>query len=163
MRSAGREPAPRRTRAASGLARVAAVLATVLATALAVLGPESPAAATFQPPAVTAAATMSSATLAAPTGLSGSCPALSSSVVLTWTATTSTFASGYAVFRSTTSGSGYGQIGTVSGRTTTTYTDTGPGGILSLGTYYYVVQAKFANWTSPNSTQASVTVLLACL
>ena len=102
--------------------------------------------------------TVSTGTLAAPTGLTavrGSCTVLTSTAVnLSWTATSSLFADGYIVLRSTTNGSGHVQIATVSGRATTTYIDPTPA---FLTTYYYVVQAKRNNWTSPNSGQASVT------
>jgi hypothetical protein len=101
---------------------------------------------------------VSTGTLAAPTGLSavrGSCTILTSNAVnLSWTATASTFADGYIVLRSTTNGSGYAQIATVAGRATTTYVD---GTAAFLTTYYYVVKATRNNWTSPNSGQASVT------
>ena len=102
--------------------------------------------------------TVSTGTLAAPTGLTavrGTCAILSSNAVnLSWTATSSTFADGYIVLRSTTSGSGYAQIGSVTGRTTTTFIDGTPA---FLTTYYYVVQATRNNWRSANSNQASLT------
>jgi hypothetical protein len=103
-------------------------------------------------------ATIASSTLAAPTGLGaarGSCVVLtSSSVVLAWTPSASTFADGYEILRSTTSGSGYASIATVAGGATSTYTDTTVG---FLTTYFYVVQAKKLAWRSANSNQASVT------
>ena len=95
---------------------------------------------------------ISTGSLAAPTGLTASCVPASSNVTLTWTATTSMIASGYRILRGTTSGGPYSQIATVSGRTTTTYTDT----IAVLATQYYVVEATRNNWTSPNSNQAGV-------
>jgi hypothetical protein len=76
---------------------------------------------------------------------------------LTWTATPDTYATGYDIYRSTTSGSGYLQIDSVAGRTTTTYTDTT---VSALTTYYYVVRAHAAVWTSVNSNQVTVIVLL---
>jgi len=101
---------------------------------------------------------VSSGQLVAPTGLAaahGTCTTLvSDSVNLSWTATTSTIADGYEIFRGTASGGPYSSIGTVSGRTTTTYTDSGRPFIT---TYYYVVQAKRNNWRSANSAQASIT------
>jgi hypothetical protein len=97
---------------------------------------------------------VTTATLAAPTGLSAT---PTSTVALSWTATVSANATGTRVFRSTTSGSGYTQIAQIAGLATTTYTDH-PG----TGTFYYVVEAYYsgngANWTSANSTQASATV-----
>lgn len=76
---------------------------------------------------------------------------------LTWTATPDTYATGYDVYRSTTSGSGYVLINSVVGRTTTTYTDTT---VSALTTYYYVVRAHATVWTSVNSNQVTVVVLL---
>ena len=75
----------------------------------------------------------------------------------TWTATPDTYATGYDIFRSTTSGSGYVLIGSVAGRTNTTYTDTT---VSAMTTYYYVVRARAAVWTSVNSNQVTVIVLL---
>jgi hypothetical protein len=98
--------------------------------------------ATLQPPTGTAAAT-------------GNCfPVLTVEVQVTWTATASTFADGYRVFRSATSGGPYTLIGTVTGRATTSFTDAD---VTFLTTYHYVVQATRNLWRSLNSTQASVT------
>jgi hypothetical protein len=55
------------------------------------------------------------------------------------------------VRRSTTSGSGYATVGTPSG---TTFSDSG----LMTGTYYYVVRATYASWTSGYSNEASASV-----
>ncbi len=91
--------------------------------------------------------TVASATLAAPTSLT-----VSGSVNLAWTATTSSYASGTRIFRSTTSGGPYVQIALVAGLSTTSYTDS-PG----TGVSYYVVVASYdangANWTSVNSNE----------
>ena len=101
---------------------------------------------------------VSTATLQPPTGTAagqGDCfPVLTIEVDVTWTATASTFADGYQVFRSATSGGPYTLIGTVAGRTTTTFTDTD---VTFLTTYHYVVQATRNLWRSANSTQASFT------
>jgi hypothetical protein len=111
------------------------------------------------------AATYATGTLAAPTGAAaarGTCTILSSStVVVTWVQTTSTFADGYEILRSTTNGSGYASLETVAGRTTTTFTDTTVG---FSTTYYYVIRSKRNNWRSPDSNQASVTTpTVACI
>jgi hypothetical protein len=101
---------------------------------------------------------LSTATLAPPTGTSaarGDCfPLLTIEVEVTWTATASTFADGYQVFRSATSGGPYTLIGTVAGRTTTSFTDVD---VTFLTTYHYVVQATRDLWRSVNSAQASFT------
>jgi hypothetical protein len=99
----------------------------------------------------TSVATLGTGSILPPTGLSAS---VSGSVVtLTWTPTTSTIVTGYTVLRSTTSGSGYTSIGSVTPRTATTTTNS-PGN----GTYYYVLRSVFQNWVSVNSNEASAAV-----
>jgi len=89
-------------------------------------------------------------TLDPPTLLSAS-PS-GSDIRLDWTATVDTYAAGYKVLRSTTQGSGYSEIDTVTPYTITTYPDnTVSGGV----TYYYVLQSYYQNWTSANSNEAS--------
>ena len=83
--------------------------------------------------------------LGAPTGLTIT---WTPTVNLSWTATSSTFATGYQILRGTASGGPYTQIATVTPRTTTSTTDT-PG----AGTFYYVVRAYFQNWVSSDSNQ----------
>jgi hypothetical protein len=95
---------------------------------------------------------VSSGSLAAPTGLTAGCVALTNKVTLNWTATTSLLAQGYSILRATTTGGPYSPIASVSGHNTTTYTDT----IATLATQYYVIKATRNNWTSPNSNQAGV-------
>ncbi len=94
--------------------------------------------------------TITSDTLNAPTSVSAT---TGSSISLSWTATSDTYASGHRIFRSTTSGSGYSQIAQVTPRTTTTYVDSP-----SPGTYYYVVRSYFQNWESVDSNQAATGV-----
>jgi hypothetical protein len=72
-------------------------------------------------------------------------------VALAWAVTPDLYASGYQVLRSTTSGSGYGVVGTATPQSATAYADTPPG----AGTYYYVLQAYYQNWTSVDSNEAS--------
>lgn len=79
-----------------------------------------------------------------------------SSVVLTWTATVDTYASGYDLRRATVSGGPYSVVASISPRTTVTATDTPAG----TGTYYYVLRSVFQNWTSADSNEASATVTL---
>ena len=78
-----------------------------------------------------------------------------SSVTLTWVASVDTYATGYALYRSATSGSGYALVSTVTPGTATTTTDN-PGN----GTWYYVLQTTFQSWSSVYSNQASATVSL---
>jgi hypothetical protein len=91
------------------------------------------------------------ATLQPPTGLglSSSCPG--ATVTATWTATASTFATGYTLVR--TSGGTVQNTISVSGRTTVTQNDTN----VPNGTYTYELQSVVANWTSVVAS-ASTTV-----
>jgi hypothetical protein len=101
--------------------------------------------------AKTSVATLGTGEILPPTGLSAS---VSGNVVtLTWTPTTSTVVTGYTVRRSTTSGSGYTTIATVTPRSATTTTDS-PG----TGTFYYVLRSVFQNWDSVASNEASAAV-----
>ena len=110
----------------------------------------------------TVASTFTADTLNPPTNLQ--CTGLPNCTVtfvtkptLTWTATPDTYATGYQVWRSTTSGSGYAQVALVTPRTTTTWTDTT---VAPLTTYYYVVCAIVGSWTSSFTSEVSATVLL---
>lgn len=104
----------------------------------------------------TAWATSSIATdvLGPPTSLAATA-AIPLTVGLTWTATPDGYAAGYRVYRSTTSGSGYTHVATVTPRTTTTHQDLP----LVPGRYYYVVRAYFGAWTSHSSNEVSVLVV----
>ena len=103
----------------------------------------------------TVAGTFTTETLDPPTGLSASA-SLGLIVTLNWTATVDLRATGYQVFRSTANGGPYTQVGTVASRTTATFQNVP----LVSGTYYYVLKTYFGTWTSVNSSQASVFVLL---
>ena len=74
-------------------------------------------------------------------------------VTLTWIASADTYATGYGIWRSATSGSGYVLVSSVTPRTTITATDS-PG----AGTWYYVVRTTFQSWTSANSNEATAVV-----
>jgi predicted PurR-regulated permease PerM len=141
---------PLRPRRSRRLAAAVAVVCSVCALA-------GPALAAFDAFAEGQSHTISSGTLAAPTGLSASCTLVPTPRVnLSWTQTSSTFSDGYQILRSTTSGSGYASVGTTSGRGTTTFVDA----TVSLSTtYYYVVKATRNSWTSPSSGEASITTL----
>ena len=79
-----------------------------------------------------------------------------SSASLTWIASVDTYASGYEIWRSTVSGSGYALVGSVTPGSATSGTDN-PG---SIGTFYYVLESVFQNWRSVNSNQASATITI---
>jgi hypothetical protein len=89
-------------------------------------------------------------TLAVPAGLTATG---GTNIVLSWTATASTYAAGYHVLRGTATGGPYSQIAQVTPRSTVTYADSP-----SAGTYYYVVRAYFQNWESANSNEATAGV-----
>ena len=149
-----RRPRGRRLRRLAGLVVTAALLAGLTAPAgstLALVTDTSSVTATLS------ADTLDPATNLRCSGLLTCTLAFVVKPTFTWTATPDTYATGYHIYRSTTSGSGYVQIGSVVGRTTTTYTDTT---VSALTTYYYVVRAHAAVWTSVNSNQVTVIVLL---
>lgn len=75
------------------------------------------------------------------------------SISLSWVATVDAYASGYEIWRSTVSGSGYAQVGSATPRSATSATDNP-----SAGTYYYVLRSYFQNWRSVNSNQASAVI-----
>jgi bacillopeptidase F len=79
-------------------------------------------------------------------------------VNLTWTASSSSQTTGYEIFRSTTSGSGYTSVGTKNG---TSFTDSS---VTFSTRYYYVVQSSRNSWRSVNSNEDPVTTPnLACV
>ncbi len=85
---------------------------------------------------------------AAPTGVTASATG-SNTATVSWTA--SSGATSYAIFRSTTSGGPYTQVGTSS---TTSFADSG---LACNTTYFYVVTASNGSCSSGNSAQASTT------
>src|SRR5205823_2819376 len=104
----------------------------------------------FSPTTVSSAGSISTSTLAAPTGLSA---VGGSTITLNWTASSSTYATGTNILRGTASGGPYTLVTQISPRTTTSYVDYPPG----AGTYFYVVAAYYQQWTSANSAQVSAT------
>lgn len=93
---------------------------------------------------------ISTDTLNPPTSLAASGGA---TIGLSWVATVDTYASGYEIWRSTVSGSGYALAGSATPRSATSATDSP-----AAGTYYYVLRSYFQNWRSANSNEASATV-----
>ena len=96
---------------------------------------------------------LSSARLEPPTDLVGTGGA---TVILDWTPTTTTWATGYDVFRSATSGGGYSNVGSVTPSSAATAVDA-PG----TGTWYYVLRSVFHNWRSARSNETTVVVAAA--
>ncbi len=105
---------------------------------------------------------VSSASLAAPTGVAaarGACTIrqrTSLTVNVTWTATSSPQATGYTILRATSAAGPFASVGTVGGIGTTAWTDA-TGQLRFRTTYYYVVEATVQSWTSPDSASGSVT------
>jgi hypothetical protein len=105
--------------------------------------------------------TVTTASLAAPTGTgvtetactNNSAP--SQRTTVTWTAAPVP-TTGYAILRATASGGPFIQIGTAAGGTTTSYVDA-TGQLAFQTTYYYVVRSTLLSWSSGNSAAASVT------
>ena len=147
--SGATKPCPRRARAMRRFA--------VVSFALALLTGAQIAAATFAD-SDNASASYSSATLAPPTSPSaaaGTCVAvLGDAIRVNWTTTASTWADGYEIARSLVSGGPYVVVGTVSGRGTTTFTNSG---LAYSTTFHYVVRATKGAWRSVDTAQVSRT------
>jgi hypothetical protein len=88
-------------------------------------------------------------TLAAPTALSWSLLSNGASVHLSWTVTSSAWASGHRVYRASSLSGPYAQIAQLS-LATTSYDDA-PGS----GTFFYVVRGYYLNWESADSNQVT--------
>jgi hypothetical protein len=99
----------------------------------------------------TSDATFTTDGLDPPTSLSATGGA---SAGLAWTPTVDTYASGYQVLRSTTSGSGYAQVATATPRTASSYADVPA----TDGTYYYVLRSYLSSWTSAQTAEVSAVV-----
>src|SRR5439155_5923204 len=100
--------------------------------------------------AVTSTGSIAADTLNPPTSLAATGGSI---VTLTWVASADSYATGYSVYRSATSGSGYSLVSTVTPGTATGTTDSP-----AVGTWYYVVQTTYQSWSSVNSNQAAATV-----
>ncbi len=100
--------------------------------------------------AATSSASWATDTLVPPTGLAATG---GSAVTLTWTPTVDTYATGYTIYRATSSGGPFSSIGSVTPRSAATTADS-PG----AGTWWYVARSIFQAWTSVPSNAASATV-----
>lgn len=101
--------------------------------------------------------TVSTASLAAPTdpgaAVDTCTPGDSVDVEVTWTASASDAADGYAILRSDGGGPST-VVGTVTGRSSTSFVDTG---VTFATSYTYTVEATRASWTSDESSAADIT------
>jgi hypothetical protein len=109
----------------------------------------------------TATSTFSTTTLAAPTGLSATrgCTLTVRHASLSWTATTSSWATGYVVWRKAGNGA-FTQLATVPSRLTTTYLDLG---LAASTAYTYYVTTTYQSWTAASTQQSVTTEGLLCL
>lgn len=85
-----------------------------------------------------------------PTGLVATV-APSGRIDLSWTPTVDAWASGYTIYRTATSGSGYVEVASVAGRATTSYVDT----LAPAAPQYYVLRSNFLGWSSGPSNEAA--------
>lgn len=132
------------------------VWAAVLATSLM----SGPALAGFSDTTAGAGLLISTGRLAGPASLTGStsCVLLQPQVDLTWSQTTSGYATGYSVMRRT-GALPFTQIASIAGIGTTTHTDT----TTTINTTYeYEVRAVYAQWTGSSPVLTKSTPLL-CL
>ena len=106
--------------------------------------------------AVAGSLTVSAGTVSPASGLAAARNCVRSKhdwVNLTWTATPSTFADGYEIFRATGAGTPV-SIATVSGLGTVSYTDNT---VAFSTSYLYTVQASYWGWRSIASNAAPIT------
>lgn len=96
------------------------------------------------------------ATITAPTGVSATASAVACRINVTWTMTSTTWASGYHVYRSGSSGGPFNYVGTTLGRANQAYNDESATLKAALN-YYYQVRAYYGTWLSPWSNTASAT------
>lgn len=144
-----------------------AVVGLIVATALAGVAVAGSAAALAEFASGTPAEShaVSTAVLQPPTSPAvahGSCtPAVRSSVVVSWTPTSSTWADGYVLSRATALSGPYTDIATVSGRATSSYVNTP---LPFSTTFHYRVRATKQAWRSANTATVSITTKsLLCL
>jgi hypothetical protein len=105
---------------------------------------------------------LSSVALAAPPSVAaarGACTVLNATsltVTVTWTATPTQQAQGYAILRSTSAGGPFTMVSTTTGINATSWTDATKQLAFST-TYYYIVKSTVGTWTSPAAGPASIT------
>ena len=124
-----------------------------------VLAAAAPAVATMGDSA-TSASTVTTSSLAAPTGVTATagCNGLLPKVTLAWTATATTYATGYDVYRAVGAGPA-SLLTTITPRTTVGYVDSA---VVVLTSYTYTVVTRFQSWTKASSTASATTPAL-CL
>lgn len=131
----------------------------VVAVLAVVLGAAVPAVATMGDSASSASA-FTTSSMAAPTGVTatGGCNGLFPKVTVGWTATATTYATGYDIYRAVGAGPS-ALLTSVSPRTTTSYVDSA---VVLLTSYTYTVVTRFEAWTKASATASATTPVL-CL
>ncbi len=111
-----------------------------------------------------ASASYSTAVLSPPTGLAaavGICTLGNGDrIALSWTATASGWATGYEIARSTSAGGPFSVVATVTGISTTSYTD---GPLAFSTTFYYAVRSTKSAWRSVDATASKKTRSSLCV
>lgn len=104
--------------------------------------------------------TFATATMQPPTGLLSTpgCTLTQRNITVQWTV--ASLSDGYDIYRSTTSGSGYGLVTHLNGGSADSFTDNG---LVASTTYYYVLKTTKGSWTSAYSAQTSATTVPFCL
>lgn len=140
--------------------RAAAVLAAALTGALTGGLVGGPAVASFLDPPV-ATSTFIADTLQPVTGLAAAdgCLLTIRDITLTWTPTSSTYATGYEVYRKVGAGA-FALHATVPGRLVSTYVDTP---LSASTTYTYYVRTLYASWTKDSAQVSDTTQGALCL
>lgn len=138
-RARRRHAAPARTKSTAGALAVAALVAALLGV------PGSNAA--FLATTGNTGSSLAADTLDPPTSFAATS---GTSMSLDWAATVDTYAAGYRILRSATSGGPYTQIADLPGQGTINHIDSS-----AEGTYYYLARAYFGNWLSVDTAETS--------
>jgi hypothetical protein len=133
---------------AVAVALAAASTATAQFTRSAAAGPASLASATLAPP---------TATTAAQTNCKANKPV---TITVSWTATTSVFATGYRIERATSTAGPFSLVASIA-IGTTSQVDSSPG-LAYTTPYVYRVLATFQSWTAPSAAASMTTLSSVC-
>lgn len=136
-------------------------LATVLALAALTLGPVGFSSAALSATTSNSANTLDASSLQPPTNPAAAADGLNCRISITWTATTSTWADGYKLYRSTNAGGPFDtEHATITPQSATSHLD---GGLAGNTTYYYQLRAYKGSWRSAATSTVSATTALACV